>query len=458
MNELAPGSLLVLRLPSALAAAATTVVAALVARELGGGRRAQVIAARAPRRRASRWRSATSSPRPPSTCSARASLGWLLVRAVVRAQRPGAARRWHRRPASGARPSRRSRSSPSSRSACWLSSVRAGRCARGGSRARSWRRPRSRAVRDLAGAHGWPQLTVAGEHRRFGRGRPGRVRSVPARHGQPGAGAGLDRRAAGALAPAGAAATAVPADHATACWRSRTWPATARPTTWRASTRSCSGSARCRPRNGRARSRARRARLGSPSASSCRCLVSAVIALPLLPETTLQGSVVMAINPDQGETVGLAAIHRHRDRGLARAPGGRAGHTPSIFTGNYGEAGAIDLLGRTRACPAPTAATTDSANGGNRRPTPPTLVLGYEDPRRRALVRRLHAAGASSTTASGSTTTNKDCRCMLCRPTASWATLWPQLRQNTRSGPGSGSPGWSGPATRNQPARPRRRR
>lgn len=45
MHELAPGSLLVLRLPSALAAAGTTVIAALVAREIGGNSRAQVIAA-----------------------------------------------------------------------------------------------------------------------------------------------------------------------------------------------------------------------------------------------------------------------------------------------------------------------------------------------------------------------------------------------------------------------------
>ena len=45
MNQLAAGSLLVLRLPSALAAAATTLIAGLVAREVGGGPRAQTIAA-----------------------------------------------------------------------------------------------------------------------------------------------------------------------------------------------------------------------------------------------------------------------------------------------------------------------------------------------------------------------------------------------------------------------------
>src|ERR1700722_17257792 len=45
MNHLAPGSLLVLRLPSAVVAAATTIVAGLIAREVGGSSRAQAIAA-----------------------------------------------------------------------------------------------------------------------------------------------------------------------------------------------------------------------------------------------------------------------------------------------------------------------------------------------------------------------------------------------------------------------------
>jgi 4-amino-4-deoxy-L-arabinose transferase-like glycosyltransferase len=45
MNELAPDSLTVLRLPSALAAGVTVLLTSLLARELGGGRRAQWIAA-----------------------------------------------------------------------------------------------------------------------------------------------------------------------------------------------------------------------------------------------------------------------------------------------------------------------------------------------------------------------------------------------------------------------------
>src|SRR3954462_10601806 len=44
-SELAPDSLTVLRIPSALAAGAIVLLTGLLARELGGGRRAQVIAA-----------------------------------------------------------------------------------------------------------------------------------------------------------------------------------------------------------------------------------------------------------------------------------------------------------------------------------------------------------------------------------------------------------------------------
>ena len=47
LSDIAPGSLVVLRLPSAFAAAATVVLTALTCRELGGGRSAQLLAAAA---------------------------------------------------------------------------------------------------------------------------------------------------------------------------------------------------------------------------------------------------------------------------------------------------------------------------------------------------------------------------------------------------------------------------
>ncbi|MGH2881688.1 MAG: glycosyltransferase family 39 protein, partial [Solirubrobacteraceae bacterium] len=88
MNALAPGSLIVLRLPSALIAAATTILAALIAREVGGGTRAQMIAAGCTA--CSAFALAVShlvSTTTPDMLST-TLLGWLAIRAVVRGSGP----------------------------------------------------------------------------------------------------------------------------------------------------------------------------------------------------------------------------------------------------------------------------------------------------------------------------------------------------------------------------------
>ena len=88
MNALAPGSLLLLRTPSALAAGATTTLAALIARELGGETRAQVIAAVCTAvsgfALAVAHLVSTTTPDLLSTTV----LGWLAVRAIVRGSGP----------------------------------------------------------------------------------------------------------------------------------------------------------------------------------------------------------------------------------------------------------------------------------------------------------------------------------------------------------------------------------
>ena len=79
--------------------------------------------------------------------------------------------------------------------------------------------------------------------------------------------------------------------------------------------------------------------------------ISAVLALPLLPETDLQGSVPMAINPDLGESVGWPRFVQTVSTAWHGIPAAARRRT-AIFTYNYGEAGAIDLLGGpTRAAP-----------------------------------------------------------------------------------------------------------
>src|SRR5437764_3193203 len=73
-------------------------------------------------------------------------------------------------------------------------------------------------------------------------------------------------------------------------------------------------------------------------------IVSAVIALPLLPATS--AGPVVAVNSDVGETIGwpdltrtVASVYR------------RAGPSAVIFTSNYGEAGAIDRYGPSLGLP-----------------------------------------------------------------------------------------------------------
>ncbi len=80
--------------------------------------------------------------------------------------------------------------------------------------------------------------------------------------------------------------------------------------------------------------------------------ISAVIGLSVLPADQLRGSIVVALNPDEGEMVGwprftdtVAAVYH------SLAPAQRM--RTAVFTSNYGEAGAIALLGPARGLPYP---------------------------------------------------------------------------------------------------------
>ena len=89
MQQIAPGSLLLLRLPSELVAAATTVLAALVAREIGGARRAQTIAAACTASSGVALAVGHFVTTTTFDLLFTTALGWLLVRGIVR--RSGAA-------------------------------------------------------------------------------------------------------------------------------------------------------------------------------------------------------------------------------------------------------------------------------------------------------------------------------------------------------------------------------
>lgn len=156
--------------------------------------------------------------------------------------------------------------------------------------------------------------------------------------------------------------------------------------------------------------------------------ISSVIALPLLPERDLQGSVVIAINPAQGETVGWPRFVRTVASAWRAIPTAERNGT-AIFTSNYGEAGAIDLLGGAFRLPA----AYSGHNGFSEWAMPPStdsraLLVGFDS----AADAGPDFAGCRTlaTVDNGVGLNNQEqgLPLMLCRPSAPWPALWPRLR------------------------------
>jgi hypothetical protein len=377
MNRI-DSSLYLLRLPSALAAAATVVVIGATAREVGGGRRAQVIAACVGA--VSSISLATGHFVTTTTFDVLSTslLGWLLVRAVTRSDpRPLL---W-----AGVVVGVGFEAKPQVAFVAVVALV-----------ALAWVGPRwvfrsrhlwvGAAIAVVLGApyliwqqrHGWPQLTVAGNI--AGQSEGGRagfipfqlvmvspplvpiwvaglitawrnpamraVRFVPVLFGLLAAAYLVGDGKAYYLAslyPTVIAIGSIP----TSAWLSR----------------------------GNRRSW----RLGVlTTALVLAAVVGAVIALPVLPERDLPGSASIGLNPDLGETVGWPQFISTMSTAWHGLPPATRPHAV-IFTENYGEAGAIDVLGGKAGLPH----AFSGHNGFSlwREPRPDqttTIVIGYD--------------------------------------------------------------------------------
>ena len=175
-----------------------------------------------------------------------------------------------------------------------------------------------------------------------------------------------------------------------------------------------------------ARAERRRWLLGA--AISLSAAINAVIALPVLPERDLQGSIVMALNSAQGDTVGWPRFTRTVATAWRRIPPGRRRHT-AIFTSNYGEAGAIDLLGPPFRLPR---AYSDH-NGFSEWGIPPAadtsvLLVGVPNPASAAPSFDQCRTLAIVHNGVGLNNVEQGLPVMLCRPGGPWRTLWPRLR------------------------------
>ncbi|MGI8506492.1 MAG: glycosyltransferase family 39 protein [Solirubrobacteraceae bacterium] len=425
MNALVPASLLLLRAPSALVAAETTILAALIAREVGGGARAQLIAAACTA--CSGFALAVSHLVSTTTFDLLSTtvLGWLAIRAIVRGSGASIL-------AAGVVVGVGVEAKPQ---VGLVAAVMVATLIVVGPRSsiRSWWAAGGASCAVVLAApyvvwqqqHGWPQLTVAGniagsqEGGRAGffpfqlvmvspllvpvwvagllapfrRARWHRLRFVPITFAVMAvlyfAGNGHAYYLA-SLYPVLLGLGALP----TAEWTMRAAKHTRR----------------------------------LIAALVLSAAVGAIIALPLLPERDLQGSIVMAINPAQGEMVGWPRFVQTVSNAWHQIPIGQRRHT-AIFTANYGEAGAIDL--RASALRLPRAYS--GHNGFSEWGEPPAadthaLVLGFSSAADAAPYFDQCLTLATVNNRVGLNNQEQGLPVMLCRATAPWPTLWPRLR------------------------------
>jgi 4-amino-4-deoxy-L-arabinose transferase-like glycosyltransferase len=423
MDTLGPGSLFLLRLPSALAAVTTTLLAALVNREIGGGRRAQVLAAVCTATSAFALAVGHFVTTTTFDLLSTTALIWLVVRAVVRGG-PSLL-------AAGAVVGIGVEAKPQ---VGLVAAVLVVSLAVLGPQQplRSWWAAGGAVLAVMLAApymlwqqaHGWPQLTVA-QHI-AGSAEGGRIGFLPFQLVLVGP-LLVPIWVAGLTAPFRRAqlrplrflpvaylvlAVIYLAGNGKAYYLASFYPALlalgALPAAdWATKTRKCTGLA-----------------VVTVALSGA---IGALIALPLLPERDLQGSIVMAVNPDQGETVGWPRYVVAVSHAWQSIPPRERRHT-AIFTVNYGEAGAIDVLGHPRGLPHAYSGHDGFAEWGI--PTSNAihaLLSGYHDARDAAPAFAGCHTLATIDNGVGLQNQEQGLPLLLCRRTAPWPALWPQL-------------------------------
>ncbi|MGI8713269.1 MAG: glycosyltransferase family 39 protein [Solirubrobacteraceae bacterium] len=425
MNAIAPGSLLVLRSPSALAAGATTMLAALIAREVGGGTRAQIIAAACTA--CSGFALAVAHLVSTTTVDLLSTtlLGWLAIRAIVGGSGASVL-------AAGVVVGLGVEAKPQ---VGLVAAVMVATLIAVGPRSplRSWWAAGG-AVCAVALAtpyliwqqqHGWPQLTVAGNI--AGTQEGGRAGFFPFQLVMVSpflipvwvAGALAPFRRAGwqqlRFVPISYAVMAVLyfAGNGHAYYLASLYPLLLGLGALPAAQWTMGAAKHTR-------------RLIAALVLSAA--ISAAIALPLLPERQLQGSIVMALNPAQGETVGWPRFVRTVSTAWHQIPIGERGRT-AIFTGNYGEAGAIDLLGSALRLPR----AYSGHNGFSEWGIPPAadthaLIVGFQDAADAGPYFDRCRTLATVDDRVGLNNNEQGLAVMLCQPASRWTTLWPHLR------------------------------
>jgi 4-amino-4-deoxy-L-arabinose transferase-like glycosyltransferase len=162
------------------------------------------------------------------------------------------------------------------------------------------------------------------------------------------------------------------------------------------------------------------------AAVAASAAMNAFLALPLLPEKSLQGSLTMSLNPDLGENVGWPRFIETVTSAWHSIPERERAHT-AIFTATYHEAGAVDILGQDHLPHAYSA-----HNGYSEWGQPPAyathaLLLGYQNAADAAPYFDDCHTLATVNNGVGLDNNEQGLPVQLCRPTATWEALWPHL-------------------------------
>ena len=135
----------------------------------------------------------------------------------------------------------------------------------------------------------------------------------------------------------------------------------------------------------------------------------------------------MALNPAQGETVGWPRFVQTVSGAWRQIPAAER-RDAAIFTSNYGEAGAIDLLGRARRLPR----AYSGHNGFSEWGIPPAtdyhaLLIGFNDAADAAPYFDQCRTLATVNDGVGLNNNEQGLPVMLCQLAGPWPTLWPHL-------------------------------
>jgi hypothetical protein len=163
------------------------------------------------------------------------------------------------------------------------------------------------------------------------------------------------------------------------------------------------------------------------AAVAVSAVINGFVALPLLPEKSLQGSAVIALNPDQGDTVGWPRFIDTIARAWHGIPARERAHT-AVFTFSYQEAGAIDVLGNKKGLPDAYSGHNGFSEWGKPAATDSNaLLIGYDNPADAAPYFNGCRTLATINNGVGLNNNEQGLPVMLCHPTATWTSLWSHL-------------------------------